>query len=225
MTSTLPRSAQKDFERAVSLFQQGRLAIAEGICSELLARFPEDAEVAHFGGVLATHSGRFDVAIDRLGRCVRLQPRRARAYAALGFAQEQSGRVEEARKSFEAAVALEPTFAEALNGLGIVHQRAGRFADAFRAFERALALAPDSLEIRLNAARALLQLGRLELGAQLLRDALGRCGERADALRVIALGLQSAGDYARAATAFGRYLATNPDDSAAAPPPPSRKAI
>ena len=47
MTSSLPRSAQKDFERAVSLLQQGRLAIAEGICGELVARTVGGAPVDH----------------------------------------------------------------------------------------------------------------------------------------------------------------------------------
>jgi tetratricopeptide (TPR) repeat protein len=215
MTSGLPPSAQKDFERAVALFQQGRIATAEGICSELLARFPEDPEVAHFGGVLATRGGRLDVAIDRLGRCVRLQPARARAHAALAFAQEQSGRIEDARQSFEAAVALEPGFVEAHNGLGIAHQRAGRLDAALRAFERALAIAPDSIEARINAGRTLLQVGRHAAAAQRFREALARCGEREDALRAIALGLQQAGDFTAASAAFSRLLEVNPGDAGA----------
>ena len=46
MNHDLPLSARKDFERAVALFNEGRLAIADGICVELLARFPADAEIA-----------------------------------------------------------------------------------------------------------------------------------------------------------------------------------
>ena len=83
MTSSLPRSAQKDFERAVSLFREGRLAIAEGICGELFARFPGEAELAHFAGVLATRMGKFALAAERLARSVRLEPSRSRAHAAL----------------------------------------------------------------------------------------------------------------------------------------------
>ena len=215
MTSGLPGSAQKDFERAVSLFQQGRLATAEDICCELLARYPEDADLAHFGGVLATRTGRLNVAIDRLGRCVRLQPSRARAHAALAYAQEQSGRIEEAVRSFEAAVALDPRFVEAHNGLGIAHQRAGRFGEALRSFDHAIVIAPESVDTRLNAGRTLLQLGRFEAAAQRFREALARCGDREDALRVIALGLQHAGDFTTAAAAFSRLLDLNPQDATA----------
>src|SRR5260221_3146994 len=160
MTSSLPRSAQKDFERAVSLFQQGRLAIAEGICGELFARFTGDAEIAHFSGVVATRMGKLNVAVERLGRCVRLEPSRPRAHAALGFALDQVGRVEEARAAFQKAVALEPGFADAHNGLGITCFRLGLLDEAMASFGRALALAPESVETRLNAARTLLQAGR-----------------------------------------------------------------
>src|SRR5690349_8736013 len=103
MDERLPPSAQKEFERAVSLFKQGRLATAEGICSELLARYPRDIELAHFAGVLANRMGRYEVAVARLGACVRAQPRRARAQAALGLAHEQLGHLDEARSAFAAA--------------------------------------------------------------------------------------------------------------------------
>ena len=104
MDDRLPPSAQKEFERAVSLFRQGRLATAEGICGELVARYPRDVELAHFAGVLANRMGRYDLAVSRLASCVRVEPRRARAQAALGLAHEQLGHLEEARTAFASAV-------------------------------------------------------------------------------------------------------------------------
>ncbi len=215
MTSSLPRSAQKDFERAVSLFQQGRLATAEGICGELFARFPGDAELAHFAGVVATRMGKFGLAAERLGRCVRLEPARARAHAALGFALDQHGRVEEARRAFHEAVRLEPGFADAHNGLGVACFRLGLLDEAMASFSRSLALAPESVETRLNAARTLMQAGRVAGAARLYREALPSSASRADALRVIALGLQQAGDLEAAASAFGKLLALSPADALA----------
>jgi Flp pilus assembly protein TadD len=215
MTSSLPSSAQKDFERAVSLFQQGRLATAEGICGELYARFPGDAELAHFGGVLATRMGKFGLAVERLGRCVRLEPARSRAHAALGFALDQVGRIDEARRAFLAAAAIEPGFADAHNGAGITAFRLGHLEEALASFERALQLAPESVETRLNAARVLLQAGRVEGAARLYREALQRSGGNPDALRLAALGLQQAGDPEACAAAFEQLLALVPGDSMA----------
>src|SRR5471032_2000280 len=113
MSPALPVAAQKEFERAVSLFNEGRLATADGICTELIARFPLDPEITHFGGVVANRMGRYEVAVARLGRCLQAQPGRARAQAALGFAQEQLGRLDEACNAFAAAIQAEPSFAEA----------------------------------------------------------------------------------------------------------------
>ena len=215
MTSSLPRSAQKDFERAVSLFREGRLATAEGICGELFARFPGDAEIAHFAGVLASRMGKFALAAERLARAVRLEPARARAHAALGFALDELGRLEEARASFQAAVAFEPGYAEAHNSLGIACFRLGFHDEAVQSFGEALTLEPESIETRLNAARALLQAGRVEGAARFFRDALARSGARPEALRVIAMGLQQAGDLEAARAAFAQLLAIAPEDTLA----------
>ena len=213
MTSSLPRSAQKDFERAASLFQQGRLATAEGICGELFARFPGDAGIAHLAGVVATRMGKLAVAVERLGRAARLEPTLARPHAALGFAFDQMGRVEEARRAFQAAVALEPGYADAHNGLGITCFRLGLAGEAMASFARALELDPESVETRLNAARTLLQAGHVEGAARLFREALQRSGARPEALLVIALGLQRSGDLEASAGAFAQLLAFAPDDA------------
>src|ERR1700757_1357695 len=100
MSLGLPQAARREFERAVTLFNEGRLLTAEGICDELLARFPTDAELTHFGGVLANRMGRHSVAVQRLARCVQVDPRRSRALAALGFAHERLGNLDDARHAF-----------------------------------------------------------------------------------------------------------------------------
>ncbi len=56
MNPALPGPARKEFQRAVALFNEGRLATAEGICTELLARHPHHAEIAHFGGLVANRN-------------------------------------------------------------------------------------------------------------------------------------------------------------------------
>ncbi|HEX7404159.1 MAG TPA: tetratricopeptide repeat protein, partial [Usitatibacter sp.] len=156
----LPRSAREELERAVALYNQGRLVTANDICTELLARFPSDVELAHFGGVLANRMGRYDVAVQRLGACVRIDPRRARAQAALGLAEERLDHFEDARRAFAAAIEVDPGFAEAHNGLGVTLMRMGQPLQAVSCFERATSLNPTSIESRVNLARVLLETGR-----------------------------------------------------------------
>jgi len=215
MDERLPPSAQKEFERAVSLFKQGRLATAEGICGELLARYPRDVELAHFAGVLANRMGRYEIAVARLSACVRAQPRRARAQAALGLAHEQLGHLEEARAAFASAVQAEPGFAEAHNGLGVALFKANRFDEAAASFGRAIQLDPRNVEARLNRARALNGLGRGAAAARCWHDALALAPARDDVLRIAGLGLLESGDRKGGVEALRAYLERQPGDALA----------
>jgi tetratricopeptide (TPR) repeat protein len=208
-----PSREQSEFRRAVGLYQSGQLDAAEALCAQLLERAPDDVELAHFAGVLANRMDRFELAIDRLSRCIRRDPSRTRAHAALGLALERSGRFDDAIQAFAAAIRSDPAFAEAHNGLGVSFHGAGRLREAVGAFERALALDPGSVPARLNMAKALQQLGRSEAAAQRYREALALAGDRADVLRLAASGLQEAGDFQAAADALRRILATQPGDT------------
>ena len=215
MDDRLPPSAQKEFERAVSLFRQGRLATAEGICGELVARYPRDVELAHFAGVLANRMGRYDLAVSRLASCVRVEPRRARAQAALGLAHEQLGHLEEARTAFASAVQAEPGFAEAHNGLGVVLFKSKRLEEAAASFRRAIQLDPRNVEARLNLARALNGLGRGAAAAKCWHDALEMAPARDDIRRIAGLGLIESGDRKGGIDALRAYLERVPGDALA----------
>jgi tetratricopeptide (TPR) repeat protein len=215
MTTTLPPPARKELERAVQLSRDGRLATAEDICIELLARFPADPEVTHFSGVLANRMGRYEIAIQRLTRCVQADPRRARALAALGLAHEQLGHSDAARDSFALAVRADPSFAEAHNGLGVALFRAGRVREAIESFDRALALDPASAETRLNRARALHALGLDAAAARSWREALSLAPRRDDVVRICAVGLLESGERAAGIAAMQGFLERVPDDAVA----------
>ncbi|HEX4781311.1 MAG TPA: tetratricopeptide repeat protein, partial [Usitatibacter sp.] len=215
MSPPLPPPARKDFERAVSLFQQGRLATAEGVCAELLARHPRDSEVAYFGGVLANRMGHYDLAVQRLTRCVQAEPRRAKAHAALGLAYEQLGRLDEAIGSFTSAVRADPRFSDARNGLGVALFRAGRFEDSVSSFDAAIALDPKAVEARMNRARALRKLGRDPQAARSWGEALELGAGRDDVRRMCALGLLESGDRPAAIKALREHLERAPQDALA----------
>jgi len=205
-------AARKELQRAVALFNEGRLATAELIVAELESRHPNDVEVAHFGGVLANRMGRFDIAVQRLGRAVRADPRRAKAHAALAFALEQSGRMTEARDAYAAAIAADPRFAQAHNGIGVVLVKMGAPAAALPHFDRAAALDAASVEPRLNAARALLDMGRDDEAATKFRDG-ARLARTDEALQASAEGLSQAGDFDSAATIYATLLSRHAADS------------
>ena len=212
MAQELPQPARKEFEKAVALFNEGRLATAEGICADLETRYPQDVEIAHFGGVVANRMNRYDVAVRRLARCVQLQPKRAKAHAALGLALEQLGRWTEARESFERAIRADPSFAQAYNGLGVVLVKMGDPSAALPFFDRAIALDTGSVEARLNAAHALLDMAFLDAAAQRFREAAA-LARRDDLLRTCAAGLYRADDIDGAERIFRALIESNPSDA------------
>ena len=210
----LPQPARKEFEKAVALSNEGRLAAAEDICRELESRHPQDVELAHFGGVLANRMGDYEAAVRRLTRCVSLQPGRAKAHAALGFALEQLGRLSQARESFAAAIAAETGFAQAYNGLGVVLVKMGDAAAALPHFERAMALDAASVEPRLNAAHALLDLGFFVPAARRFREAAA-LARNDGVLRASAAGLYQADELDDAEKILRALLSRDPADGAA----------
>ena len=215
MNPELPQAARKDFQRAVALFNEGRFATAEGICADLIARFPFNGEVAHLGGVLANRMGRFDIAVQRLTRSVQADPSRAKVLGALGFAHEQLGQLDEARASFGAAIRTEPAFAEAYNGLAVTLVRMGNTAEAMPYFDRAIALQPTLIEARLNAAHALTDMGRVTEAAKQFLEAARLAPRRDDVLWASAIGLHQADDFDNAERLLRAMLARNPANAVA----------
>jgi tetratricopeptide (TPR) repeat protein len=205
-------SNRKELERAVALFNEGRLATSEGIMAELDARYPQDVEVAHFGGVLANRMGRYETAAQRLSRAVRLQPRRAKAHAALGFALEQLGRLEDAGRAFDGAISADPRFGHAYNGKGVILVKLGDPSSALAYFDRAMALDASSVEPRLNSARALIDLGREAEAARRFAEA-ARLARDDEALRMSAEGLQQAGDSEAASNIYRGLVERRGDDA------------
>ena len=203
---------RSDLEKAVALFNQGDLAAADDIVSRLEALNANDVEIAHFGGVVANRMGRYGVAVQRLTRAVRAQPQRAKARAALAYAFEQLGRLEEARGAFDAAIRADPRMGLAHNGMGVVLVKLGDPSAALPHFERAMALDAASIEPRLNAAHALLDLGLFEAAAQRFREAAALARNDA-ALKICAAGLYQAGDIEGAETMLRSLLERNPADA------------
>jgi protein O-GlcNAc transferase len=64
---------QKKFDNALLYHQTGRLAEAERLYREILTSEPEHAESLHFLGVLAYQVGRYEVAIELIGRATRIR--------------------------------------------------------------------------------------------------------------------------------------------------------
>ena len=135
-------------------------------------------------------------------RVVALEPDRAGAHIALGWALQEEGRLTEAGAHYETAIRLQPEYGAAYLNLGGLAEEQGNLGAAEKAFRKALELQPA---FALPHARlATLMRGKLSdedlaaLEARLADDKL-EPGVRARLLFALSHAADGRGDYARAA--------------------------
>jgi predicted O-linked N-acetylglucosamine transferase (SPINDLY family) len=200
-------------ERALSHHRAGRLAEAEALYRQVLARFPTFAPARHWLGVIAGQHGDLARAIVLIGEAVAAAPAVAEYQSNLGEFYRRAGRLDEAIACLERAVALQPGLAVAQGNLGNALRAAGRLDAAIAAYDRAIALAPANSEFSGNLGLALQAQGRYQeaIAAHERSVALGP-GEPV-AYRNLGTALHAAGRSDAAVAAYHRALELRPDDA------------
>lgn len=120
----------------------GRLAQAEQVCRDLLAREPNNAQVHHLLAVVHLERGDAASAAMLAEKATALDPRNAEVRNTQGVALHRLGRNVDALPRFEAAIQLAPDYPEAYYNRGLVLANLGRDAEARVMFRRALELRP-----------------------------------------------------------------------------------
>jgi tetratricopeptide (TPR) repeat protein len=128
--------------------------------------------------------GRHDDAIAAAERAVAADPGHPSVHLGLGDVLRQAGRGEKAAAAYARAVDIAPGNANALNRFAAMIRAAGNETRADALLQRALAIAPRDPHVRVNAGTLALELGEVERGERLLRDAIDDPGLPRDAGRV-----------------------------------------
>jgi len=95
---------------AIQHHQAGRLAEAEKIYREILARQPDQADAANLLGMLVAQTGRLDAAVELFRRAVRAKPDFFDAHHNLANALRHLGRLDEAILSYQRAIRIKSDF-------------------------------------------------------------------------------------------------------------------
>jgi tetratricopeptide (TPR) repeat protein len=165
LTGTSPKSGlgsarqQKLLGEALTLLRAGQLQQAGELCDAVLGFDPHQTDALHMGGVIALQRGRFDTAVERLGRLVTQQPGNAPALSDYALALQQVGRLAEAEAALTDALRQRRNFPEAWVNLGNVLAAAGRDSEAADCYAEALQQRPAFPEAHNNLALAQLRLG------------------------------------------------------------------
>ena len=131
--------------RAMAWLVLGRQDRAEGVFTEMLALWPDDAYALASRAHVRAQIGRRDEAIDDAQRLVAAHPARSAAdWFNLAFLLDEAQRVAEAESAFRRAVELDPKLDRAWYGLGLTLIRQGRLDEAVAALKRNTELQPMS---------------------------------------------------------------------------------
>ena len=128
---------QEAFQTALAHQRAGRIVEAEALCQRILEVVPKHPMVLHFLGVIAIQSGRFDAAVELIGKALAIAPDDAEARFNLAVAFNALGRREDAIAQYRHVVQLIPAHADAhynmatlLHALDLPHEAVASYRDA-----------------------------------------------------------------------------------------------
>jgi len=202
---------QQQIESGMSHHRAGRLAEAERIYRQVLARQPDHADALHLLGVLAMQMGRLDEALELIRRAVRIKPDFADAYVNLGNALVDKRQFDEAIAAYRQAIRLKPVYAEAHSSLGITLMHAGRLDEAIASHRQATRLKPELADAHYNLGIALQGGGQLDQAIAAYRQAIRLKPDFGQAHGNLGIALVDAGQLDEAIAAYRQSIRLNPD--------------
>jgi protein O-GlcNAc transferase len=150
--------------------QAGRLAEAERIYQQVLARHPDHLDALHLLGILAMQRGRKDESVELLRRAIERNPDFADAHINLGIALVNLGQVEAAIAAFRRAIELKPGAVGTHINLGNALKLNGQLDNAIECYRQAVRIEPDFAEAHFSLAKALRSNGQLDEALAAFRE-------------------------------------------------------
>jgi predicted O-linked N-acetylglucosamine transferase (SPINDLY family) len=202
-------------QMAIEHHQSGRLAEAEAIYRQVLAKFPDHTDALHLLGVLAGQSGRAELAIDLICRAITINPSVAQYHSNLGEAYRRASRLDAALVSLRRAVELKPDMADAHANLGLVLWGMGRVDEAIAALRRATELNPAHGEAYSALGNLLKDQERHDEAITAFTHLIRLRPEDAQAHNTLGVSLHACGRLEEATAAFRRAIQLKPDHAQA----------
>lgn len=133
---------REQYEQAVALHRQGKLAEAERLYRAVHAAYPKHPGALHGIGSICLRTARIADAQAMLARAAELAPQDAAIRGDLGQAYLMLGRFEEAAACFQRVSRMQPANVRALMGLGDAWSVLGQVDAARAAFEKLRTVEP-----------------------------------------------------------------------------------
>ena len=197
------------FNEIMELVERGEYEHAEGLCSALLQKYPNDVNVLGLRGAVLIKLNRPEDAEKPLRQAIRLAPTFAKPYEDLGRALLELGRPGEAADALRNAVRLDPALDRAWLDLGRSLARLGFGQEADEAFEKSFELNPERKHLARAAEHH--KAGRFDEAEKLYRIILRDNPRNVDAVRMLGRIALAARRHHEAERLFRRAVDLAPD--------------
>ncbi|MFM8394398.1 MAG: tetratricopeptide repeat protein, partial [Acidobacteriota bacterium] len=182
-------AAAFDWERAISLYKQGRYAESIREFELVLAEHPDHADSSKYIGLAWFQLKEHARAIEPLQRSLELKRREGRndgeLYLALGQSLLILNRFDEALPHLETLARLQPGSATNLYLLGVVYANLNRPEDSLEAMRRSFQLNPRDTDTIQYIANRQLHSGQTREALGLIRQGLSSAPESPELLRLL----------------------------------------
>src|ERR1035438_1668219 len=139
-------------------------AAADGWFEQSVQKDPGSSPVWYQLGRTKYNEKRFEEAVNAIERCLKLEPRNAKALDFLGLSYEGLGKTSEALAAYRAAVATGTLEAGPWLDLGTLLVESGKLEEAIPVLSRALERAPENPNVNRELGKAYLLGNRLVSG-------------------------------------------------------------
>lgn len=141
----VPETAKKKYQKAVELLGDKKQKEAFEELKSAIEIFPTYFDALEKLGMEYVKASYFVPAEILLYNAVEVNPRAARSWYGLAYAQYSQNKISDAARSIEKAVSLNQSFIEAFLLYGVIDKRQGNFTQAEKHFLKAKELAKTSL--------------------------------------------------------------------------------
>jgi predicted O-linked N-acetylglucosamine transferase (SPINDLY family) len=204
-------TVQQALDTALKFHTAGRLQEAEPLYRQILAQVPTQPDALHMLGVLAHQVGRYEMALDLIGRAISVNSNAPAYHSNMGLALMSVGRKDEAIGAYRHALALRANYPEAYNNMAIVFYSRGQFDQAIEFYNKALELRPDYIDALHNLGDALTAKGTPEKAIDCYRRALALRPEWPEAHNNLGNAMARAGRHEEAIECYRQAVALNPN--------------
>jgi len=160
------------FIKGINLLKINELSKAKNIFTQILIRKPDHFKSLHILGIIAAFCKEHDLALDLIGKSLKINSDNVQAYYHQGSSLDALKRFKDAIASYDIAIKINPNFAEAYYKRGDCYRELNQLVEAVVNFDRAIELKSNFIEAYNKKGVVLLEQRYLKKALELFDYAL-----------------------------------------------------